>query len=90
MEGFQVRVKNINPLVVNRVNAVNKALEGNLIVDESCKAMINDLERVTNIPNTREIDKKVNPELTHMSDALGYSIVWEFPCVKPNLWRVAR
>ena len=90
MKGFQVRVKNINPLVVNRVNAVNKALEGNLIVDESCKAMINDLERVTNIPNTREIDKKVNPELTHMSDALGYSVVWEFPCVKPNLWRVAR
>ena len=80
----------INPLVVNRVNAVNKALEGNIIIDESCKALINDLERVTNIPNTREINKKENPELTHASDAFGYSVVWEYPVNKPKLWSVDR
>tara|TARA_Y100001938_G_scaffold151183_1_gene247037 strand:+ start:9513 stop:10772 length:1260 start_codon:yes stop_codon:yes gene_type:complete len=88
--GFNVKVLHINPLVVNRVNAVNKALEGNIIIDESCKALINDLERVTNIPNTREINKKENPELTHASDAFGYSVVWEYPVNKPKLWSVDR
>lgn len=89
-EGFKVMVLPRNPMVVNRVNAMNKALEGNMIVDPSCKGLITDLERVTNIPNTREIDKRTNPEITHMSDALGYSVVWKYPCVKPDLWRVAR
>ena len=88
--GFNVKVLHINPLVVNRVNAVNKALEGNIIIDPSCVALINDLERVTNIPNTREINKKENPELTHASDAFGYSVVWEYPAVKPKLWSVDR
>ena len=88
--GFQVKVMHINPLVVNRVNAVNKALEGNIIIDPKCKALINDLERVTNIPNTREINKRENPELTHASDAFGYSIVWEYPVVKPKLWSIDR
>ena len=88
--GFEVKVLHINPLVVNRVNAVNKALEGDIIIDPSCKALINDLERVTNLPNTREINKRENPELTHASDAFGYSVVWEFPAVKPKLWSVDR
>ena len=87
---FQVKVRHVNPLVVNRVNAVNKALEGNIVVDPSCKTLIKDFERVTNIPNTREINKKENPELTHSSDAFGYFCEWEYPCVRPDLWKVAR
>ena len=86
---FKVRVKHINPLVVNRVNAMNKALQDNLIIDPSCQDLINDLERTVNKPNTREIDKS-NKELTHLTDALGYSVEWEYPAVKPKLWSVDR
>ena len=87
--GFQVKVKHINPLVVNRVNAMNKALQDNLIIDPSCNNLINDLERTTNKPNTREIDKS-NKSLTHLNDALGYSIEWEYPAVRPKLWSTNR
>ena len=87
--GFQIRVKHINPLVVNRVNAMNKALQDNLIIDPSCNNLINDLERTTNKPNTREIDKS-NKSLTHLTDALGYSIEWEYPAVRPKLWSTNR
>ena len=86
---FKVRVKHINPLVVNRVNAVNKALQDNLIIDPSCSDLIHDLERTTNKPNTREIDKS-NKELSHLTDALGYSVIWNYPAVKPKLWSVNR
>ena len=86
---FEVRVKHINPLVINRVNAMNKALQDNMIIDPSCKDLINDLERTVNKPNTREIDKS-NKELTHLTDALGYSVEWEYPAVKPKLWSVDR
>ena len=86
---FKVRVKHINPLVVNRVNAMNKALQDNLIIDPSCQDLINDLERTTNKANTREIDKS-NKELTHLTDALGYSVEWNYPTIKPKLWSVER
>ena len=87
--GFQVRVKHINPLVVNRVNAMNKALQANVIIDPSCNDLINDLERTVNKQGTREIDKS-NKTLTHLTDALGYSVEWEYPVVKPKLWSVER
>ena len=86
---FKVKVKHINPLVVNRVNAMNKALQDNLIIDPSCQDLINDLERTTNKANTREIDKS-NKELTHLTDALGYSVEWNYPTIKPKLWSVER
>ena len=86
---FKVRVKHINPLVVNRVNAMNRALQDNMIIDSSCQDLINDLERTTNKPNTREIDKS-NKTLTHLTDALGYSVEWLYPVKKPKLWSVDR
>ena len=86
---FKVMVKHINPLVVNRVNAMNKVLQDNLIIDPSCQDLINDFERTVNKLNTREIDKS-NKELTHLTDALGYSVEWEYPVGKPKLWSVDR
>ena len=86
---FTVKVKHINPRVVNRVNAMNKALSGNMIIDPKCKDLINDLERVTNKQGTRDIDKS-NKMLSHSSDALGYAVTYEFPVAKPQLWSMNR
>ena len=87
--GFKVKAMKINPLVVDRVNAVNKALDGNLIIDPKCKELINDLEKTANKQGTREIDK-TNKSLSHMSDALGYAVHWELPIIKPTLGSVKR
>lgn len=72
-----------NPLVVDRVNAVNALLEPakgppRLKISPTCTKLIRDLEQVSFKPGTREIDKK-NGQLTHLSDALGYPIAALFP-----------
>ena len=87
--GFKVNVRKSNPPVTNRVNSVNKMLEGNIIIDPRCKALIQDLEKVTNKQGTRDIDKS-NKLLTHMTDARGYAIEWEFPIIKPTLGAIER
>ena len=87
--GFKVKAMKTNPLVIDRVNAVNKALQGNLVIDPSCKDIIQDLEKTSNKEGTREIDKS-NKNLTHMSDALGYAVHWELPIIKPTLGSIRR
>ena len=87
--GFKIKALKTNPRVIDRVNAVNKALDGNLIIDPRCKDLINDLEKVCNKEGTREIDKS-NKNLTHMSDALGYAVHWEKPIIKPTLGSIKR
>ena len=87
--GIKVKALKSNPPVIDRVNAVNKALDGNLIIDTKCKALIQDLEKVVNKQGTREIDKS-NKELTHMSDALGYAVHWEKPILKQTLGSINR
>ena len=84
--GFQVHVRHINPLVINRVNSMNNNLaKGNMIIDPKCKGLIRDLEQVVNKEGTRDIDKTTNKELTHLSDALGYYVDYKHPTVKPVL-----
>ncbi len=87
--GITVRVRPRNPSVIARVNAVNKSLENSLVIDPSCKDLIEDLEKVCNIQGTRDIDKR-NKERTHMTDALGYFIEYNFPVVKPNIGAINR
>jgi hypothetical protein len=82
--GIEVRVKPRNPSVIARVNSVNKLLEQNLIIDPSCKDLIEDLSKVCNIQGTREIDKR-NKDRSHMTDALGYFCEYNFPVAKPNI-----
>ena len=86
---FQVSYhnKSSNPLVRDRVNAVNAMLRNNqgerrLLVNPCCKQLIRDLERVSwkadsNDNLLPQLDK-TNPGLTHVSDALGYLIESEF------------
>lgn len=81
-EGFKLMVKRTAPRVINRVNAVNKIMES-CIIDPRCRAFIKDLEQVVNIEGTRDINKTINKELTHLSDGFGYSIEYEYPVKKP-------
>jgi hypothetical protein len=74
-----------NPHERDRVAAVNGVCESmsgrhRLLVDPSAVPLIADLEQVIYADNG-ELDKTSNPQLTHMSDALGYWIVRDFPPV---------
>ena len=80
--GFVVKVKKQAPRVVDRINSVNNAFK-TMIIDPRCKELVKDLEQVVVKGNTRELDKS-NPNLTHLSDALGYFCDYEFPCRKPE------
>ena len=80
-EGFILRYKRQAPRVIDRVNATNKLFDS-CIIDPRCKNIIADFEQVVNKEGTRDIDKS-NPELTHMSDAFGYFVDYEFPIKKP-------
>lgn len=75
-----------NPSERSRVNAVNtRLLSGDgivrLIVDPThAPYVVRDLEGVRLLEGgSGEIDKKNDPELTHISDALGYKIEFDHP-----------
>lgn len=79
----KVKVPKANPAERKRVNAVNSRLKSadgsvKLLVNPRCRYTIRDLEGVTSLPDG-SINKKSTPLLTHISDALGYYIVEEFP-----------
>jgi len=72
-----------NPHEKDRVSAVNArcaTMTGRhrLHVDPSCRGLIADLEQVIYAENG-ELDKTSNPQLTHLSDGLGYWLVRDFP-----------
>lgn len=87
--GFKIKAMKTNPRVVDRVNATNKALSGNIIIDPKCKTLIEDLEKTCNKEGTREIDKS-NKMYSHACDAFSYLIQWEFPIIKPTLGSIKR
>ena len=60
----------------SRINSLNSRLESadgkvHLLVDPSCRHVIQDLEGVC-WSDSGDIDKKSSPMLSHISDALGY------------------
>ena len=80
------RVTNVNPTERARLNAMNsrmKSMAGTVHLQvDPIKAphVINDLEGVTLLDGgSGELDKKATPELTHISDALGYYVEQVFP-----------
>lgn len=80
------RIPKANPHVRDRVAAVNARCQTedgqtHFAVDPSCEHVIADLEQVTFLDNG-ELDKRSNPMLTHISDALGYGIHDEWPPVQ--------
>ncbi|WP_297478375.1 terminase family protein [Ferrovum sp.] len=84
--GFKkIKYRRKNPLVVNRVNAVNRMLKTaagtiKLRIDEKCKHLINALEQTIYKKGTKEVDKDAGVE--HSADALGYPIELEYPVRK--------
>ena len=87
--GVEVRAKHKNPFVKDRVDAVNKMLEGGMIIDPQCKELITDFEKVVNKEGTREIDKSKS-KLTHLTDAIGYAVDYLYPVYKPNITSTPR
>tara|TARA_R100000458_G_C8278525_1_gene254882 strand:+ start:2450 stop:3757 length:1308 start_codon:yes stop_codon:yes gene_type:complete len=88
-ERLKWRVPRSNPRERVRVNAMNTRLENaskeiKLFIDESnCSMLARDLEGVILLEGgSGEIDKKHDPNLTHLSDALGYYLVKAHPTAK--------
>lgn len=80
------RVPKANPRERSRLNAVNsrtRASDGTVrfMVDaRACPYLIKDLDGVRLlVGGSGEIDKKYDSKLTHITDALGYYIVREYP-----------
>jgi len=80
------RVPNVNPRERARVNAMNSRLKSStgiirMMVDPlKCHYTIKDLEGVRLVEGgSGEIDYRHNPNLTHLTSALGYYINYEFP-----------
>jgi hypothetical protein len=97
VRGFGSRVsfyiKSDNPAERARVNAMNsriKAASGvrRLIVDPSAAPrVVRDLEGVRLLAGgSGEIDKKIDPKLTHISDAIGYYVDYRFPVAERGGW----
>ncbi len=88
MAGFPGGVWNVpkaNPHVRDRIAAVNGRCltsdgRSHMRIDPSCTHLISDLEQVIFAENG-ELDKKSNPMLTHISDALGYWVHQDWPPV---------
>jgi PBSX family phage terminase large subunit len=60
-----------NPFVTDRVNNVNRLFTNDeIIIDNKCKKLIADLEKV--VWRDNKLDQKTNKHLTHVSDCLGY------------------
>lgn len=82
--GFTVRAKKKNPLIKDRVLAVNKALEDEKlwVNEQKCPVTARCLEQQSyknGVPDKSGDD--------HQNDATGYPIVYELPVVKP-MWDV--
>ena len=78
----------INPNVINRIHSMNQCFQKKLIyVHPGCKNFIKDLEQVTWDDNNG-INKKSNPQLSHLSDAAGYLVHCIYP-FKPEVRRTS-
>ena len=85
---YDNRTPEANPLVKDRINTVNAKLCGadgsrHLFVNpKTCPKLVKDLQRVTwKQGGTFILDQTTNPDLTHISDAMGYVV-----CALSKLW----
>lgn len=95
-ERLSLQVPSHNPPERTRVNAVNSRFRAadkvvRAMVDPiACPHLVEDLEGVRALKGgSGEIDKKIDPKLTHISDAFGYYIAKEYP-ITDNRMRKGR
>jgi len=79
--GLNVKCRNTHALVRDRINSVNSRLKNfdgnkNILIDPSCKNLINGLMKQMYKEGTNQPEKNGND---HMNDALGYAIEYIFP-----------
>lgn len=85
--GFQLRVKDANPAVKDRINAVNSKLlayDGSRHVflhPKTTKGLQKDFMNVTYKEGSTDIDKS-DLERTHISDGFGYMCEYEYPVLR--------
>lgn len=89
------KVKKANPAERARINAMNSRLKTasgviKMLVDPAkAPNVVKDLEGVCLLKGgSGELDKASTPTLTHISDALGYYIVEEFPLVSQAMHKL--
>lgn len=78
---LELRVKTANPTERARLNAMNSALHSDRVrVSPRCTHVIKDLEGVVLVEGgDGSIDKDKDRKLTHISDAIGYYVEYEWP-----------
>jgi len=89
------RVKRGNPAERSRINAVNSRLRSangtiRMMVDPGkAPNVVTDFEGVQTLKGgSGEIDKKANLALTHISDAIGYRVEFDFPVSGAGMSRI--
>lgn len=92
---FTLRVKSANPAERARLNAVNSRLKTKngtirfMVDGRKAPHVVVDLEGVTLLEGgSGELDKKSDPKLTHISDALGYYVEYEFPVLPQTMFKM--
>lgn len=87
------KYKNSNPRERARINAVNSRCKSTLgtirmhVDPKHAPHVVKDFEGVRNVEGgSGEIDKKKDPKLTHISDAIGYYVEAEFPVTETGVW----
>jgi hypothetical protein len=97
----ELRVPKANPHIVDRLNSVNRMLQGvgpyNVVIDgDKCPELTRDLREVILSPDGKgKIHKVNNPEdpyyfRTHASDAFGYWIFREWPVLQEIITLMAK
>jgi hypothetical protein len=82
-----------NPAERSRINAMNTRIRSRdgtvrLMADPKyAPHVVKDLEGVKLLEGgSGEIDKKHDPKLTHISDAVGYYVVAKYPTTERAVW----
>lgn len=94
-ERLDFNVKDANPKERSRINAVNSRLltksgDIRLMVDaKAAPHVVTDFEGVTLLEGgSGEIDKKKSPQLSHLTDGVGYYVEYEFPIVPQEMQKI--